>query len=200
MRGRNRDNPADRRRAAQEVLVEWQREHPEAIPDPEDYRRVIDGFVPSGGNESRPDLLAPKPGVAHPVQASESGNGPAPYGTAATREAAPAEVGGGRERFLVLRAALAVISSGLTDEQGHLMPAGREEIGQLRAKPSGGKVCQAPDLIERLIGRAGGDDAFHGWRIHFRSQTSSLVYLRMRPLRRSPRGVRSGNPGRLRPR
>ena len=87
LRGWNRDNPADRRRAAQEVLVEWQREHPEAIPDPEDYRRVIDGFVPSGGNESRPDLLAPKPGVAHPVQASESGNGPAPYGTAATREA-----------------------------------------------------------------------------------------------------------------
>jgi hypothetical protein len=72
LRGWNRDNPADRRRAAEEVLVEWQRENPENVPEPADYSRVIAGFVPSGGDDSRPNLLAPKPGVGKPVKASES--------------------------------------------------------------------------------------------------------------------------------
>ena len=90
LRGWNRDDVTMRRRAAEEVLIEWQRDNPENIPDPADYRRVIEGFTPSGGDESRPDLLRPKPGVAHPVQASESGGSTA-YG----RDQQEAELLGG---------------------------------------------------------------------------------------------------------
>ena len=44
----------------------------------------------------------------------------------------------------------------------HLVAARGEEIGQLRAEPARGKIRQPAHVIQRLIGRPGGDDAVHG--------------------------------------
>lgn len=41
------------------------------------------------------------------------------------------------------------------------MSVGDEEIGQLGAEAAGGKIGETTDVVEGLVGGAGGDDAIH---------------------------------------
>ena len=60
-----------------------------------------------------------------------------------------------------LRPALAGIRGLRAEEQGHLMTARDQEIGQFRAQPAGGKIREPAHVVERFIGRPGGDNAVH---------------------------------------
>jgi len=51
------------------------------------------------------------------------------------------------------------------DEQNHLVTARREKIGQLRAEAAGRKIREPPHVVQRFIGRPGGDDAVHAPKI-----------------------------------
>src|SRR6185312_1427485 len=62
-----------------------------------------------------------------------------------------AQIVRGGESLHLLRATFAGIRSLLTDEQGHLMSACREEIGQFRPQRPRGKIRQPARPIQRLV-------------------------------------------------
>jgi hypothetical protein len=53
----------------------------------------------------------------------------------------------------------------LANQQRDFVAALGEESSQFRTEPAAGKIRQSPHIIERLIGRAGGDDAVHAGEI-----------------------------------
>ena len=56
---------------------------------------------------------------------------------------------GGENRDM-LGVPLARIGGRFADEQGHLVAAGREIIGQFRPEAAGGKIGESPHVVQRL--------------------------------------------------
>ena len=71
------------------------------------------------------------------------------------------QIDGGRERLHPLRAALAAIRRLLADQQGDLMPALDQVIGEFGAETARGKIGEPARLVQGFVSRAGGDDAIH---------------------------------------
>ena len=91
----------------------------------------------------------------------------------------------GGKSFDRLRPAFARVGRRLANEQRDAVAARGEKIGQLRAEPARGKICEPAHVVQRLISRPGGDDAIHARMItptnpciHTTSQTAARVIRR----------------------
>src|SRR5207249_2812000 len=60
-----------------------------------------------------------------------------------------------------LRLRFAAPGSLLAAQESHMVAVGNKIVRQVSAKTTGGEIDQPPDLVERFISRAGGDDAVH---------------------------------------